>query len=190
VSPLQKSTPGWLRAIKFAGGELLDDISKWLAVGIVIAGIIATVIPAGWLAQWGGGLPAMLVMLAVGIPMYICATASTPVAAGLLLAGVSPGTVLVFLMAGPATNVAGIILVRKELGNRVAAAYLAGIALVSLAMGLLLDALIAAFGWQVLAVPGLGHGMLPDVLVYGSAGLLLLLVVPVVRNKVLPVLAR
>jgi uncharacterized protein len=190
VSPLQKTAPGWLQAIKFAGGELLDDISKWLAVGIVIAGVLATVIPAGWLAQWGGGLPAMLVMLAVGIPMYICATASTPVAAGLLLAGVSPGTVLVFLMAGPATNVAGIILVRKELGNRATAAYLAGIALVSLAMGLLLDALIAAFGWQVLAVPGMGHGMLPDVLVYGSAGLLLLLVVPAVRNRVLPVLAR
>ncbi|HEX5637575.1 MAG TPA: SO_0444 family Cu/Zn efflux transporter, partial [Gammaproteobacteria bacterium] len=92
----------WLQAVKFAGGELLDDISKWLAIGIVIAGVIATVIPPGWLAQWGGGLPAMLVMLAVGIPMYICATASTPVAAGLLLAGVSPGTVLVFLLAGPA----------------------------------------------------------------------------------------
>jgi len=190
VLPLQKTAPGWLRAIKFAGGELLDDISKWLAVGIIIAGVLVTVIPAGWLAQWGGGLPAMLVMLAVGIPIYICATASTPVAAGLLLAGVSPGTVLVFLMAGPATNVAGIILVRKELGNRATAAYLAGISLVSLAMGLLLDALIASFGWQVVAVPGMGHGMLPDVLVYGSAGLLLLLVVPAVRNRVLPVMAR
>lgn len=57
-------------------------------------------------------------------------------------------------------------------------------------MGLLLDALIAAFGWQVLAVPGMGHDMLPDVLVYGSAWLLLLLAVPVIRIRVLPVLAR
>lgn len=180
----------WLQAVKFAGGELLDDISKWLAVGIVIAGVIATVIPPGWLAQWGGGLPAMLVMLAVGIPMYICATASTPVAAGLLLAGVSPGTVLVFLLAGPATNMAGLLLVRAELGNRVIAAYLVGIAGVSLVMGLTLDALIKAYGWQVQAVPGSGQDLLPAALVYGSAGLLLLLAVPRIRNALLPVFAR
>ncbi|NOQ88340.1 MAG: SO_0444 family Cu/Zn efflux transporter, partial [Gammaproteobacteria bacterium] len=69
--------------LSYAGAELLDDISKWMAFGIVLAGIMLTFIPPDWLAQWGGGLTAMLVMLVVGIPMYICAVASTPVAAGL-----------------------------------------------------------------------------------------------------------
>ena len=185
VKPVSK----WRQGIQFAGGELLDDISHWLALGIVIAGVITTLIPPGWLAQWGGGLPAMLVMLVVGIPMYICATASTPVAAGLLMAGVSPGTVLVFLLAGPATNVAGLILVRKELGMNATAAYLAGIAGVSLVMGLLLDALIVNFGWQVQATPGMAQDLLPDILVYISAGLLLLLAVPRIRNTLMPVFA-
>jgi uncharacterized protein len=184
-----KPVPQWLRAIRFAAGELLDDISHWLVLGIVIAGIIMTIIPPGWLAQWGGGLPAMLVMLAVGIPMYICATASTPVAAGLLLAGVSPGAVLVFLLAGPATNVAGLILVRRELGQRVMLAYLTGIAVVSVVMGLLLDALIGQLAWQVQVEPGTAQNMLPAALVYGSAGLLLLLAVPGIRNRMFPVFA-
>ena len=89
-----------LLVLSYAGAELLDDISKWMAFGIVLAGIMLTFIPPDWLAQWGGGLTAMLVMLVVGIPMYICAVASTPVAAGLLLAGVSPGAVLVFFVSG------------------------------------------------------------------------------------------
>lgn len=90
--PKKQESHKLIQAIRFAGADLLDDISKWLAFGIVFAGVIMTLIPEGWLAQWGQGLTAMLVMLLVGIPMYICATASTPVAAGLLMAGVSPGT--------------------------------------------------------------------------------------------------
>ena len=71
-----------LHALQSAGADLLDDISRWMAIGIVIAGVMSTVTPDGWLAQWGQGLFAMLVMLFVGIPMNICAVASTPVAAG------------------------------------------------------------------------------------------------------------
>jgi uncharacterized membrane protein YraQ (UPF0718 family) len=88
-----------LQSLRYAGSELLDDISTWMAIGIVIAGIMLTFIPPDWLAQWGQGLTAMLVMLVVGVPMYICAVASTPVAAGLLLSGVSPGAVLLIVLA-------------------------------------------------------------------------------------------
>ena len=175
-------------AMHYAGAELLDDISRWLFLGIVIAGVITTVIPPGWLAQWGGGLQAMLVMLVVGIPMYICAVASTPIAAGLLLAGVSPGTVLVFLLVGPATNIAGLILIQKELGNKVTAIYLLGIAVISVLMGLLLDVLIATQGWQVQAVLGEEHRLLPDSLLLISAILLLLLAIAPIRRLILPVL--
>ena len=93
-------------AVRYAATELLDDIAGWMALGIIIAGIMLTYVPPDWLAQWGQGLSAMLVMLLVGVPMYICAVASTPVAAGLILAGVSPGVALVFLLVGPATNIA------------------------------------------------------------------------------------
>ena len=120
-----------------------------MAFGIVLAGIMLTFIPPDWLAQWGSGLPAMLIMLVVGVPMYICAVASTPVAAGLLLAGVSPGAVLVFLLVGPATNIASFALLKQELGLKVTAMYLFGLSAFSLMMGLILEWLLLTQQWQI-----------------------------------------
>jgi uncharacterized membrane protein YraQ (UPF0718 family) len=180
----------FLRALQYAGADLLDDISRWMGIGIVIAGLMSTVIPDGWLAQWGQGLFAMLVMLLVGIPMYICAVASTPVAAGLILAGVSPGTVLVFLLVGPATNIAGLILIHKELGLSVTLVYLAGLAVASVFMGLALDSLLASTELAVIVDMGMAHQMLPDVISYGSAVLLLLLVYPPLRRLLFPALQQ
>jgi hypothetical protein len=177
-----------MAALRYAGVELLDDISLWLAIGIVLAGIMLTFITPNAMAQWGTGLPAMLMMLVVGIPLYICAVASTPVAAGLLLAGVSPGAVLIFLLVGPATNIASFALVTKELGARVTAVYFAGIACVSLAMGLLLEWLLAAQGWHIQAALGDAHTMLPHWLSIGSAILLLVLAVKPLRRRLLPML--
>lgn len=174
------------QAVHFAGAELLDDISKWLAFGIIFAGVMATVIPEGWLAQWGQGLMAMLVMLVVGIPMYICAVASTPVAAGLLLAGVSPGAVLVFLLVGPATNIAGLMLIRQEMGNRVTMVYLSGIALVSVVMGLVLEWLLLSYDLQIQTSSQHQHSFIPYELSLLSAIILLVLAVPFVRNRILP----
>lgn len=175
-----------MQALRYAGVELLDDIAAWMAVGIVIAGFMLTYIPPDWLAQWGQGLAAMLIMLVVGVPMYICAVASTPVAAGLLLAGVSPGAVLVFLLVGPATNIASFALVRRELGLKVTLVYLLGLSVVSVAMGLLLDQLVQSMQWKIDARLGEAHGMLPEALALGSAILLLVLAVRPVRKKLLP----
>jgi len=171
-----------LQVMRYAGAELLDDISKWLFIGIVVAGVMMTVIPPGWLSQWGSGLPAMLVMLAIGVPMYICAVASTPIAAGLILAGISPGTVLVFLLVGPATNIAGIILVRKELGTKVTVIYLLGLSVVSVSMGLLLDWLLVGNGFQVNVDVSAADYMLPEIIRWISALLLLLLAIPKIRK--------
>ncbi len=173
-------------AIRYAASELLDDIAAWMAVGIVIAGVMLTYIPPDWLAQWGQGLFAMLVMLVVGIPMYICAVASTPVAAGLILAGVSPGAALVFLLVGPATNIAGLALISKELGIKVTAVYLAGISVVSVAMGLLLEYLLQVTTWQVDVRLGEANMMLPMFLAWGSAILLLVLAIKPLRRRLLP----
>jgi uncharacterized protein len=180
--------PKWLQTLKFAGAELIDDIAAWMAVGIVVAGVMLTFVPPGWLAQWGNGLSAMLVMLLVGIPMYICAVASTPIAAGLLLAGVSPGAVLVFLLVGPATNIASFALVRRELGNRVTLVYFAGISIASVGMGLLLEALLRSTDWLIEANIGEAHAMLPSWLVLGSALLLIVLAIKPLRRALLPVL--
>ena len=170
----------------YAGAELLDDISKWMAFGIVLAGIMLTFIPPDWLAQWGGGLSAMLIMLVVGVPMYICAVASTPVAAGLLLAGVSPGAVLVFLLVGPATNIASFALLKRELGLKVTAMYLFGLSIFSLMMGLALEWLLRSQQWQIEATLGEAHAMLPGMLSWVSAFVLIFLAIKPLRRAVLP----
>ena len=175
-----------MQVLSYAGAELLDDISKWMAIGIVLAGTMLTFIPPDWFAQWGGGLTAMLVMLVVGVPMYICAVASTPVAAGLLLAGVSPGAVLVFLLVGPATNIASFALLKQELGIKVTMMYLAGLSFFSLIMGLLLEWLLTAQQWQIQVHMGEAHTMLPDIVSWLSAFLLIFLAIKPLRRAVIP----
>lgn len=190
-SALKHNKDGKLKlALRYAGTDLLDDISRWMAFGIIFAGIMMTLIPDGWLAQWGQGLTAMLVMLLVGIPMYICAVASTPVAAGLLVAGVSPGAVLVFLLVGPATNIAGIMLVKKELGSRVTMIYLLGISIVSLVMGLLLEWGLSSFGLQVDTSLLHQHNFMPYELSLAGAILLFVLMVPQIRNNLIPFFSK
>jgi len=152
-------------------------------MGIVFAAAVDAFVPADFLQQWGSGPLAMLVMMLVGVPMYICATASTPIAAGLLLAGVSPGTVLVFLLAGPATNMATLGLVRQELGSRALLAYLIGIGGTSMAMGLLTDYLAARWQLDVQAAVMDGHDLVPAILSYGAEALLAVLTVRFVVQK-------
>ncbi|MBL4712376.1 MAG: SO_0444 family Cu/Zn efflux transporter [Gammaproteobacteria bacterium] len=175
-----------MQVLSYAGAEMLDDIAKWMAIGIVLAGVMMTFIPPDWLAQWGQGFTAMLVMLVVGIPMYICAVASTPVAAGLLLAGVSPGAVLVFLLVGPATNIASFALLKQELGLKVTMVYLAGLSVLSLCMGLLLEWLLETQQWQIEAQLGDAHTMLPGTIAWLSAFLLIFLAIKPLRRAVVP----
>lgn len=168
--------------------DIWDDIVFWLAIGMVLAALVETLVPPLALAQWGSGLAAMGMMLLIGIPIYICATASTPVAAGLLLTGISPGTVLVFLLAGPATNIATLMVVGRELGRATAAIYLLGIAICSVSLGLLLDALL---GWQqidVVAQLAASGELVPLWLAALSLLLLLFAIRPLRRlfNRVLP----
>lgn len=184
--PEKKTKSRLVQVASYAGAELLDDISKWLAFGIVLAGIMLTFIPPDWLAQWGGGLSAMLIMLVVGVPMYICAVASTPVAAGLLLAGVSPGAVLVFLLVGPATNIASFALIKQELGLKVTVVYIAGLSVFSLMMGLSLEWLLYSQGWQIDADLGEAHEMLPGMLSWISAFVLVFLAIKPLRRAMLP----
>lgn len=142
-------SPFWRRTLaglRYAFSDLLDDIAPWLLGGLLLAGLVVTLVPPAVLANWGSGLMAMLLIMLISVPMYVCASASTPMAHAMLFAGVSPGTVLVFLLAGPASNLAGILLVRRELGGRALIAYLIGVGGVSVLLGLLLDAAWDYFG--------------------------------------------
>lgn len=162
--------------LAYAFGEMLGDIGKWLLIGIGIAGVISVLIPAGFIEQHlSGGIVPMLVMLVAGIPLYVCASASTPIAAALVLKGLSPGAALVFLLAGPATNSATMTAVARYLGRRSLAIYLLAIAGCSLLLGLLLDAIYVAAGLNLVAVIGQGGESLPYGVSLGSTVLLLLL---------------
>ncbi|MCF7858422.1 MAG: SO_0444 family Cu/Zn efflux transporter [Candidatus Cloacimonetes bacterium] len=126
--------------IKYAFVEFLDDISLQLIVGIIIAGFISFIIPDNFFADFGGdGFGGMLLMIAVGIPLYVCATASIPIAVSLMLKGISPGAAFVFLVVGPATNAATITLISNMLGKKLVAIYLSVISVFAILGGFLLN---------------------------------------------------
>jgi hypothetical protein len=156
-------------------------MASWFLIGLLLAGLITSMVPEAWFSSYlGGGLGAMLIMLAVGIPLYICATASTPIAAALILKGVSPGAALVFLLAGPATNVTSLTVLFKVLGKRATGIYLAAIALFTVLFGLLLDQFYAGFGWVPHALVGKAAELVPAWAEWlGAAILLSLSVKPV-----------
>ena len=160
--------------------DLFDKVLFWLCIGLVFAAAVKTFVPVTFLAEWGSGLPAMLVMLVVGIPMYVCATASTPIAAGLLLAGVSPGTAMVFLMAGPATNISTLGVIGKELGRRSLIAYLSGVGVVALITGFIVDYLVGKLSIDVQGQIAHNHDMVPPVIAWAA---LLLLIGVVIKLK-------
>ena len=139
---------GWgarlVEMIRYAFITLPADIALALLVGVLISAAITELAPAEFFAPiLGGGLLSMVVMALVGIPMYVCATASVPIAAALVARGVSPGAALVFLMTGPATNAATLATIRSSLGTRTAVAYLLTVFTCAIVGGLSLDAFFA-----------------------------------------------
>ena len=177
-----------LRAgFRFALTDLWGDIAPWFFLGLVLAGLITTVIPDDFFSRHlGSGLPAMLLMLAVGIPLYICATASTPIAAALILKGVSPGVVLVFLLAGPATNMASLTVLTGTLGKRAAVLYLAAISVCSVLLGWALDQAYAATGISAKAAAGQGAEIVPAWLQWAAALLIVAISVKPTMLKLKP----
>jgi uncharacterized protein len=143
--PAAEKKPNPVReALQFGFVKFFDDIILILVLGLAISAVIAGVFPrVDTSLLTDNHFLSYALMLAVGIPMYICATASTPIAASLVLAGVSPGAALVLLLAGPATNTAGLVLMRREFGTRVFTIYLLSIIVMSLLMGVGLDLLLA-----------------------------------------------
>ena len=129
--------------------ELFDETSHWILAGLVISALISTILPASIVTRYlsQGAVP-LFAMLLIGIPLYICASASTPIAAALMMKGLSPGAALVFLLAGPATNIGSIGILSRTFGRRFVWIYVGSIALFSLAFGFLLDWIAKRWGWD------------------------------------------
>jgi uncharacterized membrane protein YraQ (UPF0718 family) len=164
------------RGLKFAFVTLPRDIGGAMLTGLVIAAFISVLVPDDFFAEkLGTGIFAMLVMMALGIPMYVCATASVPIAAALIMKGLTPGAALVFLMTGPATNAATFVTIWKVLGRATAITYLAAITGCSLLSGMLLDYIAAGVRSEAVAHH---HGwMLPPVVKNISAVVLLTMLI-------------
>lgn len=157
--------------------DLLGSIANALLLGLILAGIIAAFIPDGFFEKYlGNNFLSMLLMLIIGIPLYVCATASTPIAASLVMKGISPGAALVFLLTGPATNAIAIVTVLKVLGKKTTAVYLSSIVLVSLLLGFLLNIFTAHFGFQNVILLESSR-ILPDWLKIGGSIILTVMIV-------------
>jgi hypothetical protein len=161
--------------------DFLQDISNWLIIGLFIAALISVLVPDDFFAdKIPNDFLGMLVILLISIPVYICATASVPVAAVLMLKGLSPGAALVLLMAGPATNAATITMIGKVLGKKSLIGYLGAIITGALLSGLIIDYFLPAEWFRVsehFGHIGHDHEMLPAWLKSGSAIMLTLLII-------------
>jgi uncharacterized membrane protein YraQ (UPF0718 family) len=164
--------------LKFAFVDLLGDIGKWFLLGIILAGIITYMIPDSFFQSFlSNNFTAMLVMLAAGIPMYVCATASTPIAAALVLKGLNPGAALVFLLAGPATNIASISMISGLFGKKSLLIYLSSIAICSVVLGLFTDMLYYGMGISATATAGQAADIIPHYIQISSAVILAALII-------------
>jgi len=162
--------------LKFAVDDLWGDLAGWFFAGLLLAGVISAIIPQELMVQYlGGGLHSMLIMLIVGIPMYICATASTPVAAALILKGVSPGAALVFLLVGPATNVTSLSVLFGLLGKRATAIYLIMLSLFAVLSGLVVDMIYNNLGVSAIVIAGQAGEVIPYWLQFVGALIVILL---------------
>jgi uncharacterized membrane protein YraQ (UPF0718 family)/copper chaperone CopZ len=124
--------------------DVIRPIWKWIVFGVVASAAITVWVPPGAIAGWSDIHPALsgLAALAIALPLYVCATASVPIAAALIAQGMPTGAALVFLMAGPATNIATIGAVKRAFGNRVLAVYLGTVVVGSVGLAYVYDAFI------------------------------------------------
>jgi len=160
-----------LNGLKYGFVELPRDIARAMLVGLVIAAFISAIVPDNFFAEkLGTGIFAMIIMIFLGMPVYVCATASVPIAAALILKGLTPGAALVFLMTGPATNAASFVTIYRSLGTKTAVIYIFTVAGCALLSGVVIDYFAVVVDFQIISRPG---WMLPTIVKYVCAAVLL-----------------
>ena len=158
--------------MRFAFIDLLGDIAFWLVIGLAVAAVISMAIPEDFFSdKLGRGWPQMLMMMTFGIPLYVCSTASVPIAAVLMTKGITAGAAFVFLVTGPATNAATMLIIGRVMGWRVLGVYLGSIILLALSFGFGLDWLTGTTGINIVPMIEHEHGLNP-IITWGTAGLL------------------
>ena len=157
--------------------EIADDILFALLIGIALGGVLFLVIPSDLMANEYARWASYPIMIVIGVPLYICASASTPIAAALVAKGVSPGAALIFLMTGPATNTGTIAIIMSQFGARFASVYVGVVVVVTLILGILIDILILATGYSLTVNLGPSDSPALQFLQWGGALLLLALIV-------------
>lgn len=165
-----------LGALQYGYVDMVQNIGKWLIIGLVIAAAITVFIPNGFFTFFAAyPLLSMIAVMIVAVPMYVCSTGSIPIALSLMLKGLSPGAAFVLLMAGPAANFASIIIVGKSLGKKAAAIYLGTIILGAIAIGMIIDMFMPRGWFQMSMVAGTTHCHLNVGLFPGLCSLLLII---------------
>lgn len=182
ASPAGPPTRRLRQGLAYAFGTLWADLVGWVALGLLLAGMLFAVVPPQALAGVGGGVLALVLMAVVGIPLYVCAAAATPVAAGMLVAGVSPGAVLVFLLAGPITSLATLGALRQEMGTRALVRYLTGVLGTTVLLGAVVDAVLGRAAVDVVAQASAVREVMPAWLEWAGLAVLVLVSAPAVRR--------
>lgn len=157
--------------------EIADDILFALLVGVALGGVLFLALPSDLMANEYARWLSYPVMVLIGVPLYICASASTPIAAALVAKGLSPGAALIFLMTGPATNTGTIAIIVSQFGTRFASIYIATVIAVTVVLGIAIDALLLAAGLAISVNLDASHSPAIQFLQWGSAFLLIALIV-------------
>lgn len=143
-------------AVRYGFVDMVASVGKWLVIGLVVAALITVFVPDSFFTSLNRyPLLAMIAVVIVAIPMYICATGSIPIALSLMLKGLSPGIAFVMLMAGPAANFASIILLGKTYGKRTTAVYVGSVVVTAILFGLMIDLFLPS-AWFI--PPSAAHG--------------------------------
>ncbi len=179
LSALSRTVAG----VRYTFTDVLNDIGPWMLLGLGLAGVLVTWIPPETLADYGGGWTAMLVMAVIGIPLYLCAQAATPIAAAMIVAGVSPGTAFVFLLAAPMTSLATLAVLRREFGLAPVFVFVVAIAATALPAGLIVDAATVYFSVNVAAQAGEAAEVFGKPIEYLALFALVMLAVPPVQHR-------
>lgn len=132
-----------VEAFRYGMVDMVGSVGRWLVIGLVVAALITVLVPQSWLAGLSEyPLLAMLAMILIAIPMYVCATGSIPIAMSLMMKGLTPGVGFVLLMAGPAANFASVMVLGKTMGRRATAIYVGSVAVTAILFGLAIDYLL------------------------------------------------
>lgn len=174
-------------ALKYGYIDLVGSIGGWLVAGLIIAAIITVYVPADFFSVLGQNpVMSMIAVLIIAVPMYVCATGSIPIAMSLVMKGLSPGTALVLLMAGPAANFASFTLISREMGRKSALIYLMAIIVGAMSFGLIIDYILPAQWFALDAIHAGKHGM-KDFNLFStvcSAILVTLLVITLIKRNI------